>query len=178
MLGLQQITMAGTGGQGLVSLAAMLAEAAISQGLNTVQTQSYGVAQRGGFISAEVLISDEEILFQQVRKPNAITVLHGVVGNRYDTVDCPVVYDSTLVQKDRKNWLPVPCTEIATQLGDMRAANIVAFGAMLVTLPMLEPASVEAAIAGKFKKQAARELNITAFRKGYAIAKEAWGKQA
>ncbi len=177
MLGLKQIIMAGTGGQGLVSLATMLAEAAISEGLNTVQTQSYGVAQRGGLISAEVLLSDGEILFQQVRQPDVITVLHGVVGNRYDTVDCPVVYDSTLVQKDIKTWLPVPCTEIATQLGDVRAANIVAFGAMLVMLPALTPASMEAAIGSKFKKQAARELNIAAFRKGYGIAKEAWGKQ-
>ena len=101
MLGLKQIIMAGTGGQGLVSLATMLAESAISEGLNTIQTQSYGVAQRGGFISAEVLISDEEILFQQVRKPDVVTVLHSVVGNRYDNVDCPVVYDSTLVQKNR-----------------------------------------------------------------------------
>jgi len=153
----------------------------MSEGLNTIQTQSYGVAQRGGFISAEVLLSDGEILYQQVRVPDVITVLHGVVGTRYDEAACPVVYDSTLVhtaQKDKPNWLGVPCTEIATDLGDARAANIVAFGAMLAVLPVLTPESMEEAIRHRFAKPKARELNITAFHKGYGIAREALGRQA
>lgn len=186
MLGLKQIIMAGTGGQGLVSLATMLAESAMSEGLNTIQTQSYGVAQRGGFISAEVLISDAEILYQQVRVPDVITVLHGVVGARYDEAACPVVYDSTLVsigtRKDKPNWLGVPCTEIATELGDARAANIVALGAMLAVLPVLTPESMpkamEDAIKRRFAKAKAQELNSAAFHKGYGIAREALGRQA
>lgn len=176
MLGLKQIIMAGTGGQGLVSLAMLLAESAMSEGLNVIQTQSYGVAQRGGFVSTEVLISDGEILFQQVRKPDVIVVLHGVVGARYDKVDCPVVYDSTLVQKDIKGWIAVPCTEIATELGDVMAANMVAFGAMLAVLPVVTPESMETSIGHKFKKAAAREMNTKAFRKGYEMAKAAVGR--
>ena len=57
-----EVLMAGTGGQGLVFCSSFLAEAAIKSGKNVVQTQSYGISQRGGFISAEAIIDDGEIM--------------------------------------------------------------------------------------------------------------------
>ena len=75
-----EVLMAGTGGQGLVFCSSFLAEAAIKTGKNVVQTQSYGISQRGGFISAEVIIDDGEIMFQQVTKPDVIIAFCDVVG--------------------------------------------------------------------------------------------------
>ncbi len=77
-----EVLMAGTGGQGLVFCSSFLAEASIKTGKNVVQTQSYGISQRGGFISAEVIIDDGEIMFQQVTKPDVIIAFSDVVGTR------------------------------------------------------------------------------------------------
>ncbi len=51
-----EVILAGSGGQGLVLSGIMLAEAAILEGKNVVQTVSYGIASRGGFSMAGVII--------------------------------------------------------------------------------------------------------------------------
>ncbi|MBG0776154.1 MAG: 2-oxoacid:acceptor oxidoreductase family protein [Desulfovibrionaceae bacterium] len=164
-----EIIMAGTGGQGLVLMATFLAQAAIADGNHVVQTQSYGVAQRGGFISAEVLVSPEEILFQQVRTPSVILALHGVVGARYDGAACPVICDSTLLSRDLPDWHGVPCTAIAGELGVPKAANIVALGALLAVHPVVSLQALEGVIRGKFKG-AVGDSNMEAVRRGFAAA--------
>ncbi|SCM74399.1 2-oxoacid:acceptor oxidoreductase family protein [Desulfovibrio sp. 86] len=166
---MQEIIMAGTGGQGLVLMSTLLAQAAMSENFNVTQTQSYGVAQRGGFISTELLAGKEEILFQEVRKPTFIMALHGVVGTRYDASDAPVVYDSTLFSKDLPNWLGIPCTAIANELGVPKAANLVALGAMLALNPFMGMGSLENVIKTKFRGEVA-EKNIAAIRAGNAAA--------
>ena len=54
-----QISLSGTGGQGLILAGIILAEAAILDGKEAIQTQSYGPEARGGASKSEVLISDE-----------------------------------------------------------------------------------------------------------------------
>lgn len=167
----QEILMAGTGGQGLIAMASLLAEAAIEEGRHVAQTQSYGVAQRGGFISAEVVIGSEPVLYQNTRNPDVIIALHGVVGSRYDACSAPVVFDSTLLERDLPNWIGIPCTAMAAELGVVKAANIVAMGAMARVRPIVSTESLEAAIRHRFKgKQRIAELNIQALRQGFAAA--------
>lgn len=168
-----EILMAGTGGQGLIFVASFLAECAIAQNLNVVQTQTYGIAQRGGFISAEAIISAEEILFQQVTRPNVIVALHDVVGKRYDTVDMPVVYDSSLmVERSFDNWLPIPCTKTAQDMGAPKSANLVALGAAYKLYPFVDFESVVKAAEKMFAPKIA-EMNIEAIKKGIALAEAA-----
>ena len=70
-----EIILAGSGGQGLVLAGIMLGEAAVLEGRNVVQTQSYGIASRGGLSLAEVIIDREEIIYQQVQEPDIILAL-------------------------------------------------------------------------------------------------------
>lgn len=56
-----QISLSGTGGQSLILAGIILAEAAILDGKQTIQTQSYGMEARGGANKSEVLISDQKI---------------------------------------------------------------------------------------------------------------------
>ncbi|HPW99509.1 MAG TPA: 2-oxoacid:acceptor oxidoreductase family protein, partial [Sedimentibacter sp.] len=56
-----EIRLSGSGGQGVILASIILADAAIEQGLNAIQTQSYGPEARGGASKAEVIISNEEI---------------------------------------------------------------------------------------------------------------------
>lgn len=165
-----EILMAGTGGQGLVFVASFIAEAAILAGRNVVQTQTYGIAQRGGFISAEAILDTEEILFQQVQKPDVVIALSDVVGARYDGLSCPVVYDSSLMrERSFPNWLALPCTRIAHDLGAPKAANLVGLGAAMAVTRAL-PFEVLREAARAQAKEAVARLNIAAMESGLNAA--------
>jgi len=78
-----QVVLAGDGGQGLIVGGRMLARAAILEGKNAVQTQSYGIAARGGYSEAQVLISKGEIYSPKCEKPNLILALTQAAYDRY-----------------------------------------------------------------------------------------------
>ena len=64
-----EIRLSGSGGQGLILAGLILAEAAaIYEGMNAVQTQSYGPEARGGASRSEVIISTDEILFPKTKR--------------------------------------------------------------------------------------------------------------
>ncbi len=171
-----EVLMAGTGGQGLIFVASFLAEAGILAGNNAVQTQTYGIAQRGGFVSAEVLLDAGEILFQQVTKPGVILALHDVVGTRYDNLDVPIVYDSSIMHtRDKTNWYGIPCQQIATDLRVPRAANLVALGAAMALYPALSFDDLCQQAFKKMKEDVAN-LNIEAMRQGMELALKSQGK--
>lgn len=165
-----EVLLAGSGGQGLVFMASFLAEAAIEAGKNVVQTQSYGIAQRGGFISGQVLIDSGEILYQQVVNPDIIVALHDCVGTRYDAETVPVLYDSSLIQKkDKANWLGLPFTQMAQDMGKPKAANLIALGAMIAVLPVVPLDAAKAAAIRKFAPGVA-ESNVQAIESGFEAA--------
>ncbi len=165
-----EVLMAGTGGQGLVFAASFLAEAAILAGQNVAQTQTYGISQRGGFISAEVILDKDEILFQQVTEPSVILALSDVVGARYDKASAPVVYDSSLMkERGLANWLAVPCARIAQDIGAPKAANLVGLGAAMALCPAVAFDDL-CALAGKKMRREAADLNIEAIRRGMQAA--------
>ena len=169
-----EILTAGTGGQGLVFLASFISQAIMLCGKNVAQTQSYGTAQRGGFISAEVVADDGEILFQQVTEPDIIIALHEVVGTRYDTVKAPVLYDSDLIKKEGfANWHGLPFARIAREIGSPRSANLVAVGGMLAFLPDLDVTYFEE--AARQRNPATAEEGICAIRRGLEIAQQSRG---
>jgi len=167
-----EVLMAGSGGQGLVFLASFLADAVIEDGKNVVQTQSYGIAQRGGFISAEVLADEGEILYQQVLEPSIIVALHECVGARYDDARVPVLYDSGMMKpRDLSNWRGVPFALIAQELKAPRATNLVALGALIRMLPVASFDAVCAVARRRFASEVA-ELNIAAISGGMKAAEQ------
>jgi len=74
--GYYEVQMVGWAGQGIVSAARTLAQAAgIYDGKNVTQTESHGISQRGGMSEAEVIISDEEIDYPYVKHPDVLLAL-------------------------------------------------------------------------------------------------------
>jgi len=67
-----EMRLSGSGGQGVILAAIIIADAAIEQGLNAIQTQSYGPEARGGASKAEVIISDKEIKYPKVINLNIL----------------------------------------------------------------------------------------------------------
>lgn len=70
-----EIRLGGSGGQGLILAGIILAEAAILDGKNSVQSQSYGPEARGGSSKVEVIISNEYITYPKVLKPDILLTL-------------------------------------------------------------------------------------------------------
>jgi 2-oxoglutarate ferredoxin oxidoreductase subunit gamma len=167
-----EVVLAGSGGQGLVSSGIMLGEAAILEGKNVTQTTSYGIFQRGGLSIAEVIISNEEILYQRVQDPDIVLVLNDDGMNLYASLSekgVPIFYDTTLIQKhEGENLYGYPFTGMANELGHSGMANVIALGAVVAKNGMIKTESLET-ILGKHFKGKMLEMNISALYKGVAL---------
>ncbi|RLC89501.1 MAG: 2-oxoacid:ferredoxin oxidoreductase subunit gamma, partial [Chloroflexi bacterium] len=78
-----EVRLAGTGGQGAILAGILLAEAAVRDGKNVVQTQSYGPEARGGASRAEVVISDGEIHYPKVLQADITLCMSQEACDRY-----------------------------------------------------------------------------------------------
>ncbi|KUO75794.1 MAG: hypothetical protein APF81_23075 [Desulfosporosinus sp. BRH_c37] len=162
-----EVMMAGSGGQGLVTSGIMLGEAAILEGKNVAQTQSYGIATRGGFSSAAVIIDREEIIFQQVEQPDIVLAFTEEAMEKFAQVDgTPVFYDTTLLKKRTgQNFYGFPFTKLATDLGKAGAANMIALGAMSALTGLVKAESLAEVVRQRFSAQAL-DLNLRALQIG------------
>ncbi|BAL81141.1 2-oxoacid:acceptor oxidoreductase family protein [Caldisericum exile] len=170
----KEIRIAGSGGQGIISASIILAEASgIYDGKNVLQSQVYGAAARGEMSKADVIISDEEINFPEVRIPD---VLIALTQDAYDEFtkflkrDSIVILDEFYVYHldDKLKNFPFSITKTSVDItGRQISANIVALGILsgltgIVTLEALKRAVVE-----RFKNRS--EPNIKALEKGYEL---------
>ena len=92
-----ELRLGGSGGQGIILTGIILAEAAISMGKNAIQSQSYGPEARGGASKSEIIVSDKEIYFTKVNKPNLFLAL---TQDAYDKYNKEVVQGGICVLDD------------------------------------------------------------------------------
>ncbi len=158
-----EIILAGTGGQGLILAGILLAEAAMREGRNVVQTQSYGIASRGGLSLAEVIVDDDEIIYQQVRRPDCVLALSEETATRFQgwaAKGVPVLYDSTIVApRTAEHFIGRPFTQTASDLGSAGSVNIVALAAVAALTGVVLTSSLEALVRKNFRGKAL-ELNL------------------
>jgi len=92
-----EIRLSGSGGQGVILAAIIIADAAIEQGLNAIQTQSYGPEARGGSSKAEVIISSDEINYPKIMRANILLCL---TQNSYEKYVASLDKDGILIVDD------------------------------------------------------------------------------
>ncbi|OHE24127.1 MAG: hypothetical protein A2X92_05795 [Syntrophus sp. GWC2_56_31] len=164
-----EVILAGSGGQGLVLSGIMLGEAAVLEGRVVVQTQSYGIASRGGLSLAEVIIDREEIVYQQVQTPDIILTLTEEALEKfapYADKGIAIFYDTTLAKVRTGEYLTgYPFTQIASDLGNVGSVNILSLGAMITALPMVKTESLAQVIRKRFRGQA-QEMNLAMLQAG------------
>ena len=168
-----EIILAGSGGQGLIVSGILLAEAAMLEGKNVVQTQSYGIASRGGLSLAEVIIDDVEIIYQQVSVPNCILALSEEAAKKYDAWAAKGVrflYDSTLVrERAGSNCIGCEFTRKATELGNAGSVNLLALAAVAAVTGVVKQGSLEQLLRQRFRA-AALQLNLEMLAVGGELA--------
>ena len=176
-----EVRLSGSGGQGLLLAGIILAEAAINDGKNAVQTQSYGPEERGGASKSEVLISDDVIDFPKVRNCDVLLALTQKSYEQYNEglkddgiliIDNSVSVASDLINK----VYSVPILETAAKvLGKPMVTNIVALGAIVELTKLVSYTSLEAAVLSRVPK-GTEDLNRKALSLGYEIAKQSMNK--
>jgi len=170
-----EVILAGSGGQGLVLSGIMLAEAAIFEGRNAVQTVSYGIATRGGFSMAEVIIDTGEIIFQQVERPDVALVLTPEAMEKFGSTVGPhtaVFYDTTLVDPPPENrFFGHPFTAMAGRIGSPGLANVIALGAIAQAMGVVRVDSLAEVIRNRFTGEV-RDRNLEALQQGAGLTAE------
>lgn len=173
-----EILLSGTGGQGLIMAGLILADAVIRDGKNTVQTQSYGPEARGGASKAEVIISDEDIDYPKVTKPDVLLAMSQEALTRYIGElgeDSVLIIDSTFVEEIPATTAKVfktPYTKIAREsLGKEMVANIIALGALAAISGVVSKESLKSALLSRIPK-GTEALNQKALEIGWESARK------
>lgn len=172
-----EVRLSGSGGQGLLLAGIILAEGAINDGKNAVQTQSYGPEARGGASKSEVIISSEDIDFPKVRECDILLALTQKAYDQYNKGlkdDGILIIDSSVdvgtVNNQKVFSVPIINTA-ANDLGKPMVTNIVALGATVEITGILSKESLEMAVLARVPK-GTEELNKKALSMGYEIAKK------
>ena len=176
---MKQIVLTGTGGQGLILAGIILAEAAVLDGKQAIQTQSYGPEARGGASKAEVIISDEAIDYPKVQKADTLLAMSQEAFNKYSGAvgtAGKLVVDSTFVRELRETQaqlVVLPITKAAReQLGRDMFANIIALGAIVGLTDTVSRESLVAAVLARVPK-GTEDKNRQAIDIGFQMAREA-----
>ncbi len=154
-----EFVLAGAGGQGLVLAGTLLGEAALHDGLNAAQTQSYGIAARGGLTRSEVIISCGEIPYPHVTRPDVVVALSEGAARIYAAglpAAALLLYDSEacgegIISCSGGRAVGVPFCRLAREAGSPGAANVVALGAVVAATGAVSGKAVRRALEGRFE---------------------------
>jgi 2-oxoglutarate ferredoxin oxidoreductase subunit gamma len=172
-----EIRFSGTGGQGIITAAIVLAEAAgVYDGKFVCQTQSYGPEARGGVSKAEVVISSKVIDYPLAMKPDLLLAMNQASCDTYFLdlkPDGLLVVDSTLVtQIPTSRAVAIPFTDIAqTKIGKVLVANMVALGAVGRLSQVVSLKKLEAALLARVPK-GTEKINRQALQAGIKAAQQ------
>ena len=168
-----EIRLSGSGGQGIILAATLLADAAVATGREVIATQSYGPEARGGASKAEVIVADAEIDFPEVSAPSVTVCLSQEAFDAYAALTVPgglVVYDDRLVQAaplPGRRVVGLPFTQLAeTELGKAIAANIVMLGALQELSGVIDAEPLADAVRRRLPAKIV-ELNLKALQLGH-----------
>lgn len=171
-----EIRLSGSGGQGLILAGIILAEAAIMDGKNAVQTQSYGPEARGGASRAEVIIGSSDIDYPKVNTPDLLLSLTKQACDKFLPSLKPdgiLVIDSTIPAPDTTALVfSLPIMETAEKtVGRKGVANIVALGVLSALIDMAQYESLEKAVLARVPK-GTEDLNRRALASGRQLVLE------
>jgi 2-oxoglutarate ferredoxin oxidoreductase subunit gamma len=152
--------LAGFGGQGILFAGTVLARAAMTEGQEVLWIPSYGPEMRGGTASVTVIVGDTEIGSPVVDRADAVVALNPPSLAKYEALVAPggcLILNVSLIEAEPTRTdieiVRVPCTQLARTAGDDRLVSVVALGALLPRRPIVELASVRAAIEAIVSKK-------------------------
>jgi len=174
-----RMVFSGSGGQGVITAAIILAEAAVLyENLTAVQSQSYGPEARGGATRTDIIISDSEIHFPKVFQPNVLVCLTQMAYNKFSSIIRPgglLITDTRYVKAERKvdarqREIPMYQT-VMKDIGKPIVFNICMLGAVIKLTGLVKPESIIKALEKRIPT-GFLEMNRKALELGMALAQD------
>ncbi len=173
----KEIRLSGSGGQGILLAGIILAEAALLEGKNAVQSQSYGPEARGGASRSEVVISYENIDYPKVTKPEIMMALTPEAYAKYGQdleSGAILVADDSIPLDDQAlagvQVITAPILRSATEtLKRSIVANIIALGVLVGVTQVVKAESLEQAVLNRVPR-GTEDLNRQALSLGFQLA--------
>ncbi len=174
----QEVIISGFGGQGALFAGQLLAYAAMDSGLHVTWIPSYGPEMRGGKARCTVVVSDEEIGSPLVRRPSAAIVLNIPSMEAFEPAVKPggvlVVNSSLIPQKSERDDIRViyvPASDIATELGNVRLANVICLAALVKATEIVSLDAIKQALEDHLPERHRKllSLNFEAMDRGAAL---------
>jgi 2-oxoisovalerate ferredoxin oxidoreductase beta subunit len=174
-----RVRVAGFGGQGVLLLGEVMAEAGLDAGLEVSWLPSYGPEMRSGTSNCHVRLSKHEIDSPMVTNPNVLVAMNEPSLRKFYKSVPPggwILYNGDSYPEDceQKNVhvLACPFIRLADELGDARAGNMVMLGALLEIAGVVEDVNIDAALRRLVKNPRWMELNKRALARGKELYRE------
>ncbi|MBW1845796.1 MAG: 2-oxoacid:acceptor oxidoreductase family protein [Deltaproteobacteria bacterium] len=174
----KDVMFAGFGGQGILLMGKILALAAMDEGREVTWVPSYGAEMRGGTANCNVVISDRPIGSPVIRNPMHLVVMNRPSLEKYGPLVRPkgvVLINSSLVTADTGrediDELTVSANDIATEIGSIKSANIVALAAFVARSQLVDFELLRECVKYEFSKnEKLININMEALDRGRKAA--------
>ena len=186
----KDIILAGVGGQGILSIASCIGIAAVEENLYLKQAEVHGMSQRGGDVQSHLRLSSNEIASDLIPEGKADMIIsvepmealrylpmlskNGVIitaSEPFIKIDNYPEVEKVYEELKKHNAIIVDADTIAKECGNIRAANMVIFGAAVPSLE-IDMQTIENSIRKQFgsKGEEVVELNLKAVKAGFEQA--------
>ena len=174
----QRLKIAGFGGQGLLFLGRLLAEAGMRQNFHVSWLPSYGPEMRGGTANCHVNISTAAIGSPLVSAPTVLISMNKPSLDKFEAEVISgglIIYDSSLIDRppvrSDVEIIALPATEMADKIGSAKSANMVALGALLGKTNLLDKDAMIETMKAMTKKAELLDVNVRAVEAGFEFAR-------
>jgi len=177
----EEVIIAGFGGQGVLLAGKLLAQTAMKAGKEVTYMPSYGAEVRGGTANCMVVIAETEIACPVVSNPDSLIAMNKASLDKFAprvTDGGLLVLNSSLIDEkpqlsDTVAVVSVPANDLAVELGNVKAANMVALGAYLHKKGILSVAAAAECLSDVLARRYHKTLpvNIQALDKGAEFAR-------
>ena len=183
-MSVHEIKIGGFGGQGVILTGIIVGKsAAIYDDKYSTMTQAFGPEARGSSCSAQVIVSNDKILYPYVSAPDVLVVMSQDACTRFapqmkDSEDALLLYEKDLVKLDgldcKARKFGIPATGFAEELGRKMVLNIVMVGFFAAMHDVIGADAMREAVKVSVPR-GTESLNLSAFDKGYTYGKELRG---
>lgn len=174
-----EVTLAGFGGQGIMTAGQLLAYAGLAEGKKVVWLPSYGPEMRGGTAYCTVVISDVRIGSPVINSPGCICVFNRPSFDKFGPRVKPgglFIVNSSLIntrsERTDLRQVYIPANEIAMKEGNAKATNTVVLGALVASSGVVAYDSIKHTLVDKlgYKKEVL-DVNLRCLEQGFNFAR-------
>ncbi|MDR3288435.1 MAG: 2-oxoacid:acceptor oxidoreductase family protein [Peptococcaceae bacterium] len=175
---MKRFLFAGFGGQGVLFIGKILAQAGMEEGKEVTWLPSYGPEMRGGTANCSVIIAGKKIGSPIVSRPDIAVMMNTVSYQKFLGSVVPgglLLANASMIPATESRadvrLIRIPVNDMAHELGRDSVANIIMLGAMQALAPVVREDALRSALNGVSKKNPAlMEFNERALQRGYQYA--------